>query len=141
MAMIHSQQRGQVSFLRTLRRGRTLVAGLVVVVALLTATVAIAQSSQNYDLACRSLMTAGGGVSTGTNFALIGALGVPIVPPGDASTAPNYGVRAGFLPAYPNSASAAVAEASQQAPPAHVEQNNVQRLPFIFGIQRIILGC
>jgi len=121
--------------------------GIVAVITLLTATVAIAQSSQNFDLACRSIIAAGGRVSTGGNFAVIGALGGPIVPPKDSDTAPtyavrsaNFGVRAGFLPAYPNGQSAAVAGADYQTTPAHSEQTVIQRLPLLYKALYIIRG-
>ena len=115
---------------------------LVAVITLFTVTEAYAQFSQDFDLACRSIMTGGGGVTSGGNFAVIGALGLPMVPPADSASAPtysvrstNFGVRAGFLPGYPNG------DAPVSAPPTIIEKDFVQRLPLLFKVAYIIRGC
>jgi hypothetical protein len=118
---------------------------LAVLFALLSATAVIGQNSQNFDLACRSILSAGGGNITGGNFGVIGALGMPIVPPKDSDTAPtyairggNFAVRAGFLPGYPNQPDATVADAA--VAPAVPEQDFVQRLPLINKVRILIRG-
>jgi hypothetical protein len=130
-----------------LRRVRVLITVAVATFTLLSGTIAFGQASQDFDLACRSILTAGGGVSTNANYALIGALGVPIVPPKDSDTSPtyavrsaSYGLRAGFLPGYPNGQSAAVVETSQQDAPALDEQTIIQHLPRISKVLFIIRG-
>lgn len=121
---------------------RYLLTILVAVITLFTATEAYAQFSQDFDLACRSIMTGGGGVTSGGNFAIIGVLGLPMVPPADSASAPTYsvrstsfGVRAGFLPGYPNG------DAPVAAPPNIIEKDFVQRLPLLFKVAYIIRGC
>ncbi len=127
-----------------LGRGRTLIIAIIAGVALLSATVAIGQSSQDFDLACRSIIAAGGAVTSGGDFALIGTLGVPIAPAKESETAPTYavrstdfGLRAGFLPAYPNGQRATVAA---QRVPSSSEQAFVQRLPIVFKMIHLIRG-
>jgi hypothetical protein len=129
------------------RLWRTLIVGVLALLALLSATVAIGQSSNDFDLACRGILASGGRVVESGDFAMTGTLGVPIVPPKDSATAPtyavrsnNYGVRAGFLPAYPNGQRAAVAGTAQESAPAYSEQQMVQRLPIIEKFVRIVRG-
>ena len=138
MSILHprqSQRRGRI-------RLHVLVALLALTITFVSAKAAFAQFSQNFDLACRSIMTAGGGVMRGGNFAVIGALGLPMVPPADSSTAPtyavrstNYGVRAGFLPGYPNG------QGQTMTPPVIVNKNFVQRLPLLYKVAYIVRGC
>lgn len=130
-----------------LRRLRALIAIVVATITLLSGTIAFGQASQDYDLACRGILTAGGQTSASATHAVTGALGVPVVPPRDSEISPTYAVRstdyalrAGFLPAYPNGQAAAVAATSQQAAPAIDEQATIQRLPIIFKVLHIIRG-
>jgi hypothetical protein len=130
-----------------LRRWRISVVLAVTFFALFAASVAIGQVSQSYDLACRGMLTAGGRVSATNDFAIIGALGVPVVPPKDSNTSPTYAVRStdyavrgGFLPAYPNGQAAEVAADAAQSAPAISEQATVQRLPIVRKAMRIIRG-
>jgi MFS family permease len=96
---------------------RTFFVTCAIMLALLSATVAIAQASQDFDLACRIFPSGGGGTITGGQFAVTGALGSSIVPPRESETNPtysvrsaNYGLRGGFLPGYPTGQSFAVTE-------------------------------
>lgn len=123
-------------------RLRVLVALLALTIPFVSTKDAFAQFSQDFDLACRTIMTAGGSVIRGGSFAVNGALGLPMVPPADSGTAPtyavrstNYGVRAGFLPGYPNGDGPAV------TPPVIVNKNFVQRLPLLFKVAYIVRGC
>jgi hypothetical protein len=129
--------------LQRLRRGRAPIILIVALIALLSATVAIGQASQNFDLACRSILTGAGGTIAGGNFAAIGAFGLPMVPPKDSETAPTYAVRSpsfalrgGFLPGYPNGAGTVSATTMTVLP----EQELVQRLPIIVKMLRIVRG-
>jgi hypothetical protein len=135
------------SILQRLRRGRTLIVIAVALVSLLAATVAIGQVSQNYDLACRGMLVAGGTVSAIGNYAVIGAMGSPIIPPADSTTPPtyavrsaNYAMRAGFLPAYPTGGTAADSATLQQNAPDGSDQAASLRLPRVFSVGRIIRG-
>ena len=122
-------------------RSRALIALVVTLFTLLSATVAFAQASSNFDLACRSLMTAGSSTMTGGNFGVTAALGMSIVPPRGPETPPtyavrstSYGVRAGFLPGYPNGQSALAA--SVETP----DQSFVQHLPLLYKVVYLIRG-
>lgn len=145
---IFSQIISTRSVLRQLRRGRAFIVMAAALVSLLVATVAIGQASQNFDLACRGMLTAGGLVSTSGNYAVIGAMGSPIIPPTDSSTPRTYAVRsnsfavrAGFLSAYPNDVSAADTATIQQSPPAGIEQGGfLQHLPLLAKAGQIIRG-
>jgi hypothetical protein len=126
---------------------RLFIAIAVATLTLLSGTIAFGQASQDYDLACRGLLTGGGRVSTSANYAVTGALGIPIIPPRDSQTSPtyavrsaSYGLRAGFLPAYPTGQTTAVAETSQQTTPVLDEQATIQRLPLIFKMLYIVRG-
>jgi hypothetical protein len=140
-----SQPQSQQNGLRQpWRRGQTLILACAALIALLSTTVAIAQSSANFDLACRSILASGGGISSGDNFAVIAVLGLPMVPPQNSDTAPTYavrsadfGVRAGFLPGYPNQQSATVVT---QSAPAAREETFIQRLPWLLRVQYIVRG-
>ena len=130
-----------------LRRWRVFVMSAVTLFALFAASVAIGQVSQSYDLVCRGMLTSGGRVSTDDNFAIIGALGVPVVPPKASDTSPTYAVRStdyavrgGFLPAYPNGQAAVVAADGSQSVPDISEQAMVQHMPIIRKAIRIIRG-
>ncbi|MCC6455170.1 MAG: hypothetical protein IT328_09535 [Caldilineaceae bacterium] len=132
---------------RRLRRVRVLIAIAVATVTLLSGTIAFGQASQDYDLACRGLLTGGGGAIASANYAVTGAFGIPVAPPRDSQTSPtyavrsaSYGLRAGFLPAYPTGQAATVAETSQQRSPASDEQATIQRLPLIFKVLYIVRG-
>lgn len=125
------------------RRSRTYIIVLVATIAILASGVAIGQASQNYDLACRSVMTGGGGTVTSANYGVIAALGMPMVPPADATPptysvrSANYGLRAGFLPGYPTGV-AATADS-----PSFIDQlTNITRLPLLFKEGSIVRsGC
>jgi len=118
----------------------------VALVALLSATVVIAQASQNFAIACGSIIDGGGGDVTSAHYSAITALGIPMVPPNDGSAAPsyavrsaNYGLRAGFLPGYSTGGQVSVATAATTAP----NSGNVQavtRMPIIYGMIRAMLG-
>lgn len=133
---------------RKLRRSRAYLVTLVAMIALLSATVAIGQASENFDLACRSIISSGNQTisNPGANFAVIGTLGLPMVPVKDSDTAPTYtirnathAVRAGFLPGYPNGQRVAIAEETINAANAP-DQLNQQRLPIIFKVGRLVRG-
>lgn len=139
------RQVATLGFRRPLGRVRTLIITLAAILAMLSATIVIGQSSQDFDLACRSIMSAGGGAITGGNFGVIAALGLPIVPPKDSETAPtyairggNFAVRTGFLPGYPNQPGATTVDAA--AAPAVPEQDFVQRLPLINKVRILVRG-
>jgi hypothetical protein len=126
---------------RGLRRIRALILALATLVALLSATIAIGQASLDFDLACRSEMTATSVVASDSNFGVISALGLAVVPPRDSETQPTYsvrsadfGVRAGFLPGYADSESAAVA--NTEIP----NQPFVQYLPVVHRVVRMVRG-
>jgi hypothetical protein len=146
MTTIFSQSATKQRLLQRLRRGRALIVVAVALTSLLVATVAIGQASQNFDLACRGMLAAGGLVTSNSNFAVIGAVGSPIIPPADSTTAPtyavrstNFGVRAGFLPAYPNGVTAEAA--LQPSAAVHPAQGDgFVRLPLLFKVGRIIRG-
>ena len=128
-----------------LRRGRAAIITAVTLLALLSATVAIGQSSQDFDLACRGIIASGGTVSSGGNFAVIDAFGIPFAPPQNSDTSPTYGIRSadfavrgGFLPGYPRGQSVTAATAGTA--PTIGSQTNVQRLPFIPNLRAIIRG-
>lgn len=142
-----SQKSTKHVVVRQLRHWRRLTVLAVAGLALLAASVAIGQVSQDFDLACRGIITATGGASLSSNFAITGALGVPIAPPKETDTNPtytvrsaDYAVRGGFLPAYPNAQSAAVAAVDSQSAPAIIEADVIQRLPFVRKTMRIIRG-
>jgi hypothetical protein len=124
-----------------LRRSRAYLLVLVGLIAMLTATVAIGQVSQNYALACRSLFTAGSGTMTNSNYGIIAALGMPIVPPADGNPPTysvrggNFALRAGFLPGYPTSVAA-----SAESPSLLEQFSNFVRLPLIFKGGAIVGG-
>lgn len=130
---------------RNVRRSKAYLITLVAMLTILSATVAIGQSSANFDLACRSIISSGNQTMTnpGANLAVIGTLGLPLVPPKDSDTTPTYAirnathaVRAGFLPGYPNQAiDIAAADA-----PASLDQGYQQRLPMLFKALRIVRG-
>ena len=133
--------------LRKLRHWRLLIVLAVAVLTLVAASVAIGQVSLNYDLACRGMLTAGGGVNTTNDFAVVGSLGVPIIPPKDSDTTPTYAVRSadfavrgGFLPAYPNGQRATLVTNAGESEPATGEQALVQHLPIVRKAMRIIRG-
>ncbi len=144
---IDPQKSRQQIAMRLLRRWRQLTLLVVAGLALLAASVAIGQASQNYDLACRSILTATGGTTVSSNFAVTGALGIPIAPPKESNTNPtyairsaDYAVRGGFLPAYPNEQSAAVTVSAAQSEPVMSEAGVIQRFPFIRKMTRIVRG-
>jgi hypothetical protein len=129
----------------SLRRARALALIVVTTVALLSATVAIGQASLAYDLACRSVISGGGGIVSGGVYGLHGTLGVPIAPPKEAELAPTYavrsadfGLRAGFLPGYSNALSVSKAGVSEAS--ASPDQAFVQRLPWVTKFGRIVRG-
>ena len=145
MSIFPTQAATQPGHLQRLRRGRILLLIAMTLVSLLAATVAIGQVSRDFDLACRGLLLAGGRVTSGGNFAIVGAMGAPIIPPKDSETTPtyavrsaSYGVRAGFLPAYPNDASADAA--LEHSDPLRSDQDIVQRLPILYKIGPLIRG-
>lgn len=123
---------------------RTLAVVLVGVVTLLSATVAFAQVSKDYDIACRSWLTATGGTISNGTVSLSGALGVPIAPPRDSELtptysvrSPSYGLRGGFLPGYPTGLHK---PSVKLEPPA--QGNFVQRLPIIYKVMFVVrFGC
>lgn len=124
-------------------RARALIVAIVALLALLSATVAIGQSSQDFDLACRGILASGGTVSSGGSFAVIGAFGIPFAPPKNSDTTPTYAVRSndfavrgGFLPGYPTGHNIA---ATGNAPTIDA-QTNFQHLPWITKVGRIIRG-
>jgi len=131
--------------LQRLHRTRGFILAAVALAALLSATVAIAQASQNFDLACRSIMSGGGGTRTSASFGVTAALGAPIALPANPDTFPtysvrsaNFGLRGGFLPGYPTDLG--VTTAAHTTTPAEVEQSLVQWLPRIFKTIFIIRG-
>lgn len=149
---------------RNLRRSRAYLVALIAILTTLSATVAIGQSSDSFDLACRSIISAGNQTMTnsGASFGVIGTLGLPMVPPKDSDTNPTYtirnathGVRAGFLPGYPNGQRVAIAEEiidgsnseaalatvdATGSAPTIIDQSHQQRLPLIFKVVRVIRG-
>lgn len=136
-------QRGK---LHSLRYPQAFIIMAVALIALLSATVAIGQASQNYDLACRSILSAAGHTSWNATHAVTGALGMPIVPPRDSELNPtyairstNFGLRAGFLPGYPSDLNAGTNGTSEEATPAQGDML-VQRLPIISKTLYIIRG-
>lgn len=136
---------------RNLRQSRGYLFALVTMLALLSATVAIGQSSQDFDLACRSIISSGNQTITnpGANFGVIATLGQPIAAPKDSDTAPTYSirntthaVRTGFLPGYPTSQRIAIAEETinANAPDAIDQGGYQQRLPLLFKVARVVRG-
>lgn len=122
------------------QRIRTISLLLVALITMLTATVAFGQAAQDFDLACRSRMNGGGGISVGGNFGVLAAIGEPIAPQAETATLPTYsarsadfGLRAGFLPGYPTGTTA-VTSASDP------DQSFVSRLPILYNIVRIVRG-
>lgn len=94
--------------------------------------VAAAQSSANFDLACRGMLTATGGVRTlsGGNIALIGAAGQPGA--GLSVTPSNgIGVRGGYVQPY-----SVEGQIAQAAVPA-----DGHFMPFIARAARIVRVC
>ena len=135
----HPPQRSMRIGWPRLPRPRAIISLTVAFITLLSATVALGQASENFDLACRSLITASSGTITGGNFGVTAALGLPIVPPQDSDTAPtyairstDYGVRAGFLPGYPTAQTSTATNT-----PA---QTYVQHLPLLYKVVYIIRG-
>ena len=119
------------------RAGRTrAAAGLIAVAALvLTASIAFAQSSAAYDLACRGALTGGGGVliAPSNTYGLLGVVGQS---PAGESKSPNYGVRGGYV--QPGSFSAVVA--ANAATVSGAEQTNRSLLPFLARVLRVVRG-
>jgi hypothetical protein len=72
---------------------KVLILLLVGVLALSAAGVAVAQSSQSYELGCWSVLTSVGGTRTSTNFQINETFGQ--LAPG-RSTSPSYTLNAGF---------------------------------------------
>lgn len=142
MATIFSTLSKRLTHKGTWRR-RLLITLIATVTALLTTTVAIAQYAQDFDLACRSNFTASSGTITGGNFGVISAMGLPMVPPADSSTAPTYSarsssfaIRAGFLPVY------APPQALRSSPINLPDLAFVQRLPRLYKVAYFIrFGC
>lgn len=81
------------SFLRTMRNYRALVRMIVILVALLSTTIVLAQSSANFDLQWNSL-TSGGGQSASPNFILQESIGQSA--PGTSASA-GFIVQSGFI--------------------------------------------
>lgn len=144
---MNSQKPTQQVAMRHLQRWRQLTLLMVAGLALLAASVAIGQASQNYDLACRGILTATGGTTMSSNLAVTGALGNSIVPPKESDTNPTYAVRSadyavrgGFLPAYPNAQGAEVALAASKSEHFMSEAGVSQRFPFIRKMTHIVRG-
>jgi hypothetical protein len=117
---------------------------LVGLASLLSTTIVFAQVSKDYDIACRSWLTATGGTISNGSYSLSGALGVPIAPPRDSELTPTYsvrspshGLRGGFLPGYPTGLHKPNVKLE---PPA--QGNFVQRLPIIYKVMFVVrFGC
>jgi len=128
-----------------LKRGQTLIVTVVALLTLLSATVAIGQASQDYDLACRSIMSGGGRIIGAGNFGVNGALGIAIAAPNDGSSPPtysvhsaDYGLRAGFLPGYPTGQAATAAVAT--IAPNQGDPQAVVHMPIIYGMIVAVRG-
>jgi hypothetical protein len=121
---------------------RTFFVTCAMMLALVSATVAIAQASQDFDLACRLFPSGGGGTITGGQYAVTGALGSSIVPLRESETNPtysvrstNYGLRGGFLPGYPIGQNSAITEVTV---PAQTPFN--QFLPTLYKVGAFVRG-
>ena len=136
-------QRSSYMSERTVLRLCSLLVIALTAAAILSASVAMGQASLDYDLACRSVMSSGGGTSTLGFYGLTSALGNPIAPVKETEINPTYSarsalyaLRAGFLPGYPSKPAAAAANLTEP------EQNFVQRLPIIGKVLRVVrAGC
>jgi hypothetical protein len=114
---------------------RASVLMLVATLALLLAGVAVAQSSANFDLACRGTLDVAGTLRTSDSgsFSVIDAVGQPGA---GISSSANFGVNAGYVQPY-----SIQGQANQSAAPAAVEQNNRLNMPYIARIVQVIRAC
>jgi hypothetical protein len=113
---------------------RLALLALIILAALATTGVALAQSSVAYDLACRGVLDSGGGQSTGTggNVGVIGAIGQS---PAGAARSTNYGVRGGYIqPSSPPAVAAAPAMIAADS------QTGRTLLPFLGKVMRVVRG-
>jgi hypothetical protein len=110
---------------------------LALCLTLLSAGVAVAQYSTNFDLACRASINAAGGFRTNTanTIGAVDAVGQTGVGSGIATSA-NFGIRPGYVQPSANTVQATVQSAApDQAGP------NVSRMPLIFDMVRVVRNC
>jgi hypothetical protein len=126
------------------RRQRWVIFTLVALVALLLATVVVAQASQNFAISCGYVIDGGGGAIASANFGVVAALGNPIVPPNDGSAAPsyavrsaNFGLRAGFLP---NTTTTVASASTASISPDATLTSTITRMPFIANMIGFVIG-
>lgn len=102
---------------------------------LLGSGIAYAQRSFAFDLACRGVLTSGGGVNVypSTNVLMVGALGQPVA---GASQGPTVGVYGGYL--HSNRTPVTTSSDTLQLAPNDVE--TTVSLPFISSFIRVIRG-
>lgn len=111
---------------------RSLVLFIVLALLLVTTGTVLAQATLNYDLACRSALTSGGGTIVHGATASTGALGQFGAGTSQSAT---YGVHGGYIQAIPKTT---VTTASA---PALADQGNSVFIPWLSRAGRIIRAC
>lgn len=113
-------------------RRRMVVLLAVVCVSLLLTGVAVAQSSQNFDLACRGVLDSAGSLRLYSNntIGLVDAVGQAGA---GRSTSPNFGLRAGYLQPRVVAASADTATVDQETRRLY--------MPFAYSFLRVVRPC
>lgn len=119
-----------------LARRRLALLLLTVMVALAGSSVALAQSSFGYDLACRNTVASGGGINTFplNNAKMVGVLGQPVAGTSQSAT---FGVRGGAIQPFGASMTTGV---SALAPSADFQADTVIALPLLSRFVRTIRG-
>lgn len=116
---------------RILRGRRVLLLAAAAWLALALVGVAAAQSSQNFDLACRGTVSAAGSVQSLGSMGLVSAVGQPGA--GSANSA-NFAVRGGYV--QPSS------RLGQNTQAATVDAGGNRYLPFVAdALARIVRPC
>lgn len=119
---------------RVLARGWALLL-VVALLVLVGGGIAAAQSSFAFDLACRGVLTSGGGVNVypSNNARMVGALGQSLA---GSSQGPTVGVHGGYL----HSVQPAMTTLTAAPATAPEQLNNTLSLPFISSFIRVIRG-